>query len=91
MIFPSGSAAVRVLSGLAIALLVAWAVVSFYPVLYLLVTSFRTDADILNRPFAMDGPFVLDNYRKVIAGSRTSMSVLSCVRRAIVISDSTAS
>jgi raffinose/stachyose/melibiose transport system permease protein len=83
------SATQRVLNGVAITLLVAWAIFSFYPVVYLLVTSFRIDADILNRPFAMDGPFVLDNYTKVIAGGRTNMSVLRYTLNSIVVTSGT--
>lgn len=79
----------RVLGSVAVALLIVWGVLSFYPVIYLLVTSFRIDADILNRPFAVDGPFVLDNYYKVITGSRTSMSVLQYALNSIIVTAGT--
>jgi raffinose/stachyose/melibiose transport system permease protein len=85
----TGTATGKILGGIAIVLLVAWGFLSFYPVVYLFVTSFRIDADILNRPFALDGPFELDNYYKVITGSRTSMSVLQYALNSVIVTAAT--
>jgi raffinose/stachyose/melibiose transport system permease protein len=79
----------KLLFGLAMGFLILWAVISLYPVLYLVITSFRTDAEILNRPFAVDGPFTVDNYWQVITGGRTSMSVMRYLLNSVIVTAGT--
>lgn len=53
-------------------LLIFWAIVQVYPILYMLITSVKTDKQILNAPFALPEPLLLDNYAIVWQGDRVA-------------------
>lgn len=53
-------------------LLIAWAVVQVYPILFMFITSVKTDKQILNAPFALPEPLRLENYAIVWQGDRVA-------------------
>jgi len=53
-------------------LLLFWAIVQLYPILFMFITSVKTDKQILNAPFALPDPLLLDNYAIVWQGDRVS-------------------
>lgn len=53
-------------------LLIFWAIVQVYPILYMFITSVKTDKQILNAPFALPDPLKLDNYTLVWQGDRVA-------------------
>lgn len=59
-----------------VGLLLAWLVVQVYPIVFLFVTSLKTDPQILNAPFSIPFPPQFSNYAAVIEGGRTNQSIL---------------
>jgi len=53
-------------------LLIFWAIVQLYPILYMFMTSVKTDKQILNAPFALPDPLKLENYILVWQGDRVA-------------------
>jgi len=53
-------------------LLIFWAIVQLYPILYMFMTSVKTDKQILNAPFALPDPLQLENYILVWQGDRVA-------------------
>ncbi len=53
-------------------LLIFWAIVQVYPILYMFITSVKTDKQILNAPFALPDPLKLENYILVWQGDRVA-------------------
>lgn len=52
--------------------LVVWAIVQVYPILFMIITSIKTDKQILNAPFALPEPLKLENYAIVWQGDRVA-------------------
>ncbi len=67
-----------------ITLLVVWLLVQLYPVVFLFITSFKSDPQVLNAPFALPDPLRLDNYTRVWEGDRTNQSYLIYFRNSVV-------
>lgn len=55
-------------------LLLFWAVVQLYPILFLFLTSFKTDPQILNAPFALPSELHIANYAQVLSGDRSNQA-----------------
>ena len=53
-------------------LLIFWAIVQVYPILFMFITSVKTDKQILNAPFALPDPLKLENYTIVWQGDRVA-------------------
>lgn len=53
-------------------LLIFWAIVQVYPILFMFITSVKTDKQILNAPFALPDPLKLENYILVWQGDRVA-------------------
>jgi len=53
-------------------LLIFWAIVQVYPILYMFITSVKIDKQILNAPFALPDPLKLENYILVWQGDRVA-------------------
>ncbi len=53
-------------------LLLVWAVVQVYPIIFMFITSVKTDKQILNAPFALPDPLKFDNYEIVWQGDRVA-------------------
>ena len=53
-------------------LLVVWAIVQVYPILFMFITSVKTDKQILNAPFALPEPLKFENYAIVWQGDRVA-------------------
>ncbi|MCY3978930.1 MAG: carbohydrate ABC transporter permease [Chloroflexi bacterium] len=52
--------------------LVVWAIVQVYPILFMFLTSVKTDKQILNAPFGLPDPLRLENYAIVWQGDRVA-------------------
>ncbi len=53
-------------------MLVVWAIVQVYPILFMFITSVKTDKQILNAPFALPEPLKFENYAIVWQGDRVA-------------------
>ena len=53
-------------------LLIFWAIVQVYPILFMFITSVKTDKQILNAPFALPEPLKFENYAIVWQGDRVA-------------------
>lgn len=53
-------------------LLIFWTIVQVYPILFMFITSVKTDKQILNAPFALPDPLKLENYAIVWQGDRVA-------------------
>ncbi len=62
----------RVPGAMVALMLLAWAIVQVYPILFMFITSVKSDKQILNAPFAMPDPLSLDNYAIVWQGDRVA-------------------
>ncbi|MDM7831621.1 carbohydrate ABC transporter permease [Cellulomonas edaphi] len=56
--------------GVLYAMLIALALVVVLPLLWMLVTSFKTDADAIRHPYSLPSPFSLDAYRTLAGGQQ---------------------
>jgi raffinose/stachyose/melibiose transport system permease protein len=65
----------RILKSGAVALLLAWTVISIYPLFFLAITSFKTDPQILQNPFSLPLPPEVQNFVAVVVGTPTSHSI----------------
>ncbi len=66
-------AAAKRLPGAAVTLLlICWTIVQVYPILFMFITSVKTDKQILNAPFALPDPLKLENYAIVWQGDRVA-------------------
>lgn len=59
-----------------VGLLLIWLAVQVYPIIFLFVTSLKTDPQILNAPFSIPFPPQFSNYAAVVEGGRTNQSIL---------------
>ncbi len=69
---------------LVVGVLVFWLVMQLYPIFFLFMTSLKSDAQVLNAPFALPDPVRLDNYSRVWEGDRTNQSFLIYFRNSTV-------
>jgi ABC-type glycerol-3-phosphate transport system permease component len=57
--------------------LVLWAIIELYPILFMFNTSLKLDTDILNKPFSIAFPPSLESYASVWAGDQTGQPFIS--------------
>ena len=70
-------------------LLVFWLLIEIYPILFLFFTSFKTDPQILNTPFAPPTSLALDNYIGVWAGERNNQPFAVFFRNSVIVTSGT--
>lgn len=56
-------------------ILVVWAAVELYPILFLFLTSFKTNAEIIGQPWALPTAFRFENYIEAWSGGRIGVPV----------------
>ena len=67
-----------------ITLLIFWLVIQLYPIVFLFLTSLKSDEQVLNAPFALPDPLRIDNYERVWEGDRTNQSFLIYFRNSVI-------
>ncbi len=79
----------RGLKILVLAALFGWLLVEVYPILFLFFTSFKTNEQILNTPFALPSALSLDNYITVWKGERTNQPFAYFFRNSVIVTAGT--
>jgi N-acetylglucosamine transport system permease protein len=67
----------RMLKLLVTALLVLWAIIELYPILFMFNTSLKLDTAILNEPFSLGIPPTLESYIRVWEGDQTGQPFIA--------------
>ena len=80
------SVVARLLTRIMMVALAVWFIVELYPVLFLINTSLKTDAEILSTPFALPGAFSFSNYVRVWVGEGANNKPIALyLRNSIVV------
>jgi len=74
---------------LVLAALFGWLLLEVYPLLFLFFTSFKTDPQILNTPFALPSALPLDNYIGVWLGERNNQPFAIFFRNSVIVTAGT--
>ncbi len=82
--------AARILSRVMMVALAVWFIVELYPVIFLINTSLKTDAEILSTPFALPAAFNFINYVRVWVGEGANNKPIALyLRNSIVVTVAT--
>jgi len=64
----------KILMGLAYAFLMIWVVVEIYPIIYMFISSLKTDAEVMYNPWALPKRLNFDNYVTVWKGGSININ-----------------
>lgn len=67
------------------AILIFWFLIELYPIIYMFMTSFKGDKQILNAPFAIPDPVQIDNYMQVWIGDRANQPFVNFLGNSVVV------
>jgi len=68
-----------------VVVLVLWAIIELYPILFMFNTSFKLDPQILNEPFSIGYPPSFESYARVWEGDQTGQPFLSYFMNSAII------
>ena len=65
--------------------LIFWFLVELYPIVFMFITSLKTDKQILNAPFAFPDPIQSNNYVQVWIGDRANQPYISFLTNSVIV------
>lgn len=75
----------RIPKTLIITILIAWAFIEAFPILYMFLSAFKTDKEILNQPFALPQSFNISNFISVWIGERSGQPFLIFFKNSVYV------
>lgn len=70
-------------------LLLFWLIIEIYPILFMFITSLKSDTQILNAPFTLPDAIQYENYVKIWVGDRVNQPFISFFANSVIITTGT--